>query len=276
MGVAVETKEIEEVNANCILMANLQQTSSSGTQADKAPVYDSDGSAEVIEIYLWCVDSGCSKHMSGNLKPLINFVYKFLGTVRFGNDHFCDSDLEVTFRRNTRFVRNLDGVDLLGNYTTNHYIINLHEMTSTSPICLMAHATSTKSWLWHQHLSYLNFDTINELVKDNLVTGLPKFKYSKDHFCPSCEQGKSKKSPHKPKTIPNSKKRALCYPNNDREDIGKLGAKGDVGFFLCYSSTSCAYRVYTRRTKKIMETMNVIFNELSSMDFKQRSSKPEL
>nr|GEU70870.1 retrovirus-related Pol polyprotein from transposon TNT 1-94 [Tanacetum cinerariifolium] len=42
---------------------------------------------QVIQIYLWCVDSGCSKHMTGNLKLLINFVWKFMGTVRFGNDH---------------------------------------------------------------------------------------------------------------------------------------------------------------------------------------------
>nr|GEZ15656.1 retrotransposon protein, putative, unclassified [Tanacetum cinerariifolium] len=48
----------------------------------------------------------------------------------------------------------------------------------------------------------------------------------------------------------------LCYPKNDREDIGKLGAKGDIGFFIGYSADSCAFRVYNRRTKKIMETMN--------------------
>nr|GFC51521.1 retrovirus-related Pol polyprotein from transposon TNT 1-94 [Tanacetum cinerariifolium] len=66
---------------------------------------------------------------------------------------------------------------------------------------------------------------------------------------------------------------ALCYPKNDREDIGKLGAKGDIGFFIGYSADSCAYRVYNRRTKKIMETMNVSFDELSVMAFEQRSSK---
>ncbi|GJR98139.1 retrovirus-related pol polyprotein from transposon TNT 1-94 [Tanacetum coccineum] len=58
-------------------------------------------------------------------------------------------------------------------------------MASASPICLIAHATSTKSWLWHQRLSHLNFDTINDLAKHNLVTGLPKFKYHKEHLCPS-------------------------------------------------------------------------------------------
>ncbi|GJS01948.1 retrovirus-related pol polyprotein from transposon TNT 1-94 [Tanacetum coccineum] len=68
----------------------------------------------------------------------------------------------------------------------------------------------------------------------------------------------------------------LCYPKNDREDIGKLGAKGDIGFFIGYSGNSCAYRVYNRRIKKIIETMIVIFDELSAMDFDQSSLKPWL
>ncbi|GJS89947.1 retrovirus-related pol polyprotein from transposon TNT 1-94 [Tanacetum coccineum] len=54
---------------------------------------------------------------------------------------------------------------------------------------------------------------------------------------------------------------------NDHEDIGKLGAKGDIGFFIGYSATSCTYRVYNRRTKKIMETINVTFDELSAMAY---------
>ncbi|GJU71107.1 retrovirus-related pol polyprotein from transposon TNT 1-94, partial [Tanacetum coccineum] len=69
---------------------------------------------------------------------------------------------------------------------------------------------------------------------------------------------------------------ALCYPKNDREDIGKLGAKGNIGFFIGYSANSCAYRVYNRRITKIMETMNVTFDELSAMAFEQSSSKPRL
>nr|GEW11266.1 hypothetical protein [Tanacetum cinerariifolium] len=68
----------------------------------------------------------------------------------------------------------------------------------------------------------------------------------------------------------------LCYPKNDREDIGKLGAKGDIGFFIGYSADSCAHRVYNRRTKKIIETMNVSFDENSTMAFEQCSSKPGL
>nr|GFB40106.1 Gag-Pol polyprotein [Tanacetum cinerariifolium] len=63
----------------------------------------------------------------------------------------------------------------------------------------------------------------------------------------------------------------LCYPKNDHEDIGKLGAKGDIGFFIGYSADSYAYKIYNLRTKKIMETMNVSFDELSVMAFEQRS-----
>ncbi|GJR21490.1 retrovirus-related pol polyprotein from transposon TNT 1-94 [Tanacetum coccineum] len=185
-------------------------------------------------------------------------LFMFLGTVRFGNDHvdaFMGFNLDVTFRRNTCFVRNLEGIDLLkGNHTTNLYTINLHEMASTSLICLMARATSTKSWLWHQRLSHLSFDTINDLARNDLVTGHPKFKYHKEHLCPSCEQGKSKRASH----------------------LGKLGAKGDIGFFIGYSTNSCAYKVYNRRTKKIMETLNVTFDELSGMTFEQSSLKPRL
>nr|GFC56604.1 hypothetical protein [Tanacetum cinerariifolium] len=197
MAATADLDEIEKVNANCILMANLQQASTLGTQTDSAPVYDTDGSAEVIQICLWCVDSGCSKHMTGNLKLLINFVLKFMGTVRFENDHVAAIlGFEVAFRRNACFVRNLEGVDLLkGDRSTNLYTINLHEMDSASPICLMARASSTKSWLWHQRLSHLNFVTINDLARNDLVAGLPS----------SCEQGKRKRASHPPKPVPNSR-----------------------------------------------------------------------
>nr|GEX05267.1 retrovirus-related Pol polyprotein from transposon TNT 1-94 [Tanacetum cinerariifolium] len=81
---------------------------------------------------------------------------------------------------------NFEGVDLLkGDCSTNLCTINLYEMASASPICLTARASFAKSWLWHQRLSYLNFDTINDLARYDLVAGLPKFKYHKEHLCPS-------------------------------------------------------------------------------------------
>nr|GEX06562.1 retrovirus-related Pol polyprotein from transposon TNT 1-94 [Tanacetum cinerariifolium] len=91
-------------------------------------------------------------------------------------------------------------------------------MASASPICLMARASSTKSWLWHQRLSHLNFDTINDLARNDLVACLLKFKYHKEYLCPSCEQRKSKRASHPPNPVPNSRQRLhllhmdLCGP----------------------------------------------------------------
>nr|GEZ02578.1 retrotransposon protein, putative, unclassified [Tanacetum cinerariifolium] len=105
-----------------------------------------------------------------------------------------------------------------GDRSTNLYTINLHEMASASLICLMAHASSTKPWLWHQRLSHLNFDTINDLARNDLVSGLLKFKYHKEHLFPSCEQGESKRASHPPKPVSNSRQRLhllhmdLCGP----------------------------------------------------------------
>nr|GEX05454.1 retrovirus-related Pol polyprotein from transposon TNT 1-94 [Tanacetum cinerariifolium] len=526
MAVVGDLDEIKEVNANCILMENLQHVSTSGTQLDKDPVYDTDGSAEndnyVTSVAPSMVQSGGTVETSsapneetqklehcitkkekeydvlwnnwytkceeckydkisydkayndmqqkierlqaqlGDLKGLVHTArtrrpqhkgntrnarvpsasksskakknvtvedhrtilslsknQKTMSSERnniklaIQNDKFkivcgfrtqsifgwsiCDADLEVAFRRNTCFIRDLDGVDLLkGNHSINLYTINLYDMASTLPICLKAQATPTKSWLWHPRLSHLNFDTINDLAKNDLVSGLPMFKYAKEHLCPSydyyrytwvhflrtkdetpevtkiflknifvrlqapviivrtdneiefknhalkeyfdsvgiTDEASAAKTPQQNGVVERRNRTlveaartmlifspdplflwaeaiatacytqnhsliyrcfnktpceliqgrepdisylhvfgALCYPKNDREDIGKLGAKGDIGFLIGYSANYFAYRVYNRWTKKIMKTMNVTFDELSAMDFEQNSSK---
>ncbi|GJY59995.1 retrovirus-related pol polyprotein from transposon TNT 1-94 [Tanacetum coccineum] len=102
--------------------------------------------------------------------------------------------------KNTCFIRDLDGVDLLsGSRDTNLYTISLDDMLKTSPICLLSKASKTKSWLWHRLLSHLNFGTLNQLAKDGLAQGIPKLKFKKDHLCSACALGKSKKSSHQPK-----------------------------------------------------------------------------
>nr|GEX19371.1 retrovirus-related Pol polyprotein from transposon TNT 1-94 [Tanacetum cinerariifolium] len=69
---------------------------------------------------------------------------------------------------------------------------------------------------------------------------------------------------------------ALCYPYNDREDLWKLKAKGDIGFFIEYFKTGRGYRIYNRRKKKVMEKVNVKLDELLAMASKQRSLDPAL
>ncbi|GJZ59515.1 retrovirus-related pol polyprotein from transposon TNT 1-94 [Tanacetum coccineum] len=208
----------------------------------------------IVQLILFIVDSGCTKHMTGNVSLLCNFVEKYLGTVHFGNDQFapilgygdlvqgnitikrvyyveglnhnlfsvgqfCDADLEVAFRKSTCFVRDLQGNDLLtGNRGSDLYTISLQDTTSSTPICLMAKASPTQAWLWHRRLSHLNFDYINLLSKKDIVIGLPKLKYVKDHLCSSCEVSKAKRSSFKSKTVPSSKGRLnllhmdLCGP----------------------------------------------------------------
>ncbi|GJQ95344.1 retrovirus-related pol polyprotein from transposon TNT 1-94 [Tanacetum coccineum] len=136
---------------------------------------------KVVQIVLWYLDSGCSKHMTGDRSQLTNFFYKFLGTVKFGNNQiakiigygdyqignitiskvyyverlghnlfsvgqFCDSYFEVAFKKRTCFVRNLEGVDLLsGSQETNIYTLSIGDMMASSPICLLSKASKTKS-----------------------------------------------------------------------------------------------------------------------------------
>ncbi|GJZ91359.1 hypothetical protein Tco_0663286 [Tanacetum coccineum] len=193
---------------------------------------------DIVQICLWIINSGCSKHMTGNRALLTNLVEKFLGTVHFGNNdfavitgygdvvigsmtikkvyyveglghnlfsigEFCDKGLEVAFRKSTCFVRNEDGVDLLtGDRSSNLYTIALNEIASNSLACLLAKASSQ-----------------------------------------SCV----------------------------------VKAIGDIGDCLLeILKESVAFRVYNKRTRKIHESVNVNFDEISEMGFKQFNLEPGL
>ncbi|GJW99781.1 retrovirus-related pol polyprotein from transposon TNT 1-94 [Tanacetum coccineum] len=154
----------------------------------------------------------CSKHMTGNLKLLKNIIIKRVYYVEGVNHNLfpvgqlCDADLEVAFRKSTCYIRDLKGNDLLtGSRGTNLYSITLQDTSTPNPIFLMAKASSSQAWLWHHRYSHLNFDTINLLLKYNIVTGLPKLKFVKDHLCSSYKLGKAKRKSFKTKTTPSSK-----------------------------------------------------------------------
>ncbi|GJR79659.1 putative ribonuclease H-like domain-containing protein [Tanacetum coccineum] len=187
----------------------------------------------VVQIVLWYLDSGCSRHMTGDRARLINFVEKFIGTVRFGNDEyaaiigygdyklgdtiisrvyyveglkhnlfsvgqFCDGGLEVAFRQHSCHIRNYDMVDLL-------------------KVMVMASSVESSEFLWD----------MNQLLRKNLVRGLPMLKYAKDHLCPSCQLGKSKKASHPLKTentnteVLNTLHMDLCGPMRTESINGK-------------------------------------------------------
>nr|GFB79958.1 ribonuclease H-like domain-containing protein [Tanacetum cinerariifolium] len=103
---------------------------------------------QVVQIVLWYLDSGCSRHMTGDRSKLINYVEKFIGTLKFGNDQFAK-------------------IVGYGDYKLGNTIIS--------------------------RIYYVE-------ARKDLVRGLPLLKYDKDHLCPSCQLGKSKKASHPLKT----------------------------------------------------------------------------
>nr|GEZ92807.1 hypothetical protein [Tanacetum cinerariifolium] len=323
----------------------------------------------VVQIVIWYLDSGCSKHMTGDRSRLLNFMKKLIGTVRFGNDHFgaimgyrdcvvgesvnsrvyyvkglghnlfsvgqfCDSDLEVAFRKHSCYARDTDGVDLIKcSRGSNLYTILVEDIMKT----------------------------INDRARKDLVRRLPRLKFEKDHLCSACQLGKSKKDTHKPKAeitnlevlntlhmdlcgqmrvqIINGKKyilvivddyfrftwvkflrskdetldfvikfitqiqvglnKTIQYVRTDNEtefinhtmteyyerlgifyqktvprtpqqngvveseDLGKLQPTADTGIFVGYAPSRKGYQIYKKRTRRIMETIHVQFDELT-------------
>ncbi|GJV10150.1 retrovirus-related pol polyprotein from transposon TNT 1-94 [Tanacetum coccineum] len=213
------------------------------------------------------IDCRLSKLFCGNVTTSRVYYVEGLGHNLFSVGQFCDSDLEVAFRKHTCFVRNLEGVDLLlGSQETNLYSLSIGDMMASPPICLLSKATNTKSWLWHHRLSHLNFGAINHLARHDLVRGLPRLKFEKDHLCSACAMRKSKKQSHKPKFEDTNQAKLyllhmdLCGPMRVASVNGKR-----------YAPKKKAYRIYNKRTQKIIETIHVDFDELTAMTSEQSS-----
>ncbi|GJY61620.1 hypothetical protein Tco_0462277 [Tanacetum coccineum] len=177
--------------------------------------------SQVVQIVLWYLDSGCSRHMTGDRARLINFVEKFIGTVRFGNDEyaaiigygdyklgdtiisrvyyveglkhnlfsvgqFCDGGLEVAFRQHSCHIRNYDMVDLLkGSRSTNLYSISLNDMLSASPVCLLLQKPLQRVMVMDRRLKHLEFLGIIKRIGSEkiLVRGLRHAELDKEHLC---------------------------------------------------------------------------------------------
>ncbi|GJV95190.1 retrovirus-related pol polyprotein from transposon TNT 1-94 [Tanacetum coccineum] len=274
---------------------------------------------QIIQIILFIVDSRCTKHITGNLKLLCNFIEKYLGTVRFGNDQFsliigyrdlvqgnvtikrvyyveglnhnlfsvgqfCDADLEVAFRKYTCFVRDLQENDLLtGIHGYDLYRIALQE--SSSP-------TQSVSW---QNLHQLNHEngvvgrwncTMVEAARTMLsASKLPLFFWAEAIATACYTQNRSLiilKHEKTPYHIINDRKHTLknlhifgftCYIVRDGENLDKMKEKGDSCIFMGYSTQSKGYKVYNKRTRLIVDSIHINFDELKEvMTFEHNSS----
>nr|GEV50170.1 retrovirus-related Pol polyprotein from transposon TNT 1-94 [Tanacetum cinerariifolium] len=214
-------------------------------------------SMNIVQIFLWIIDSGCSKHMTGNRALLTNFVEKFLGMVRFGNNdfaviagygdvvigsmtinkvyhveglghnlfsvgQFCDKGLEVAFQKTPQ----QNGVVERRNRTlveaarTMLTFVNLQLFLWDEAI---ATACFTQNrWIIHKHFDKTPYELMNKRkpnVKFFLVFG------------------------------------CRCYLLNDYEDVEKLKEKGDIEVFVGYSKDSASFRIYNKRTlSQVSET----------------------
>nr|GEU50743.1 integrase, catalytic region, zinc finger, CCHC-type, peptidase aspartic, catalytic [Tanacetum cinerariifolium] len=209
------------------------------------------------------------------------------------------------------FVRDLQGNDLLtGNRGSDLYTISLQESTSLTPLCLMAKASPTQAWLWHQRLSHLNFDYFNLLSKKDIVIGLPKLKYafpsSKGRLnvlhmdlCGPMRvnsiNGKyyilvivddyirytwtlflrsNDETPEVLKEflmmIQRNLQALLITVRTDKgtedgENLDKMKEKGDPCILVGYSTQSKEYRVYNKRTRMIVESIHIRFDDIKEV-----------
>ncbi|GJS08262.1 putative ribonuclease H-like domain-containing protein [Tanacetum coccineum] len=311
---------------------------------------------KVVQIVLWYLDSGCSKHMTGDRSHREGGRLEMLLSQGF----ITLKDLGIIY-----FLWDNSVIQILNAF------VNTRNMMASSHHCvLLSKASKTKSWLWHRRLSHLNFGSINHLARHGLVRGLPKLKFEKDHLCSACALGKSSKKPHKTKSEDTNQEKLyllhmdLCGPmrvasvsgkkyilvivddysrftwvkclrskdeapvfiinflkmiqvrlketvrrirtDNGTEfvnqtlreyyekvgishetsvarspqqngvNLGKLQPKADIGIFIGYAPTKKAFRIYNRRTRRIIETIHVDFDELTAMASEHSSSGPAL
>nr|GEX22922.1 hypothetical protein [Tanacetum cinerariifolium] len=171
-------------------------------------------------------------------------------------------------------------------------IPSLFKTHSPNPICLTAKATSSQAWLWYRRLSHLNFNTINLLSKNDIVIGLPKLKFVKDHLCSSCTKFLNKtlhayfasegihhqtfvaRIPKQNgvverwnRTLVEAAQTMLSTAKVplDGENVDKMKEKGNACIFVGYSTQSRAYMVFNKRTRVIVETIHVNLDELPQM-----------
>ncbi|KAJ9561348.1 hypothetical protein OSB04_006508 [Centaurea solstitialis] len=184
---------------------------------------------------IWYLDSGCSRHMTGSKSVLTNYREERGPAVTFGGNgrgqtrgygtltngvttfkrvayveglmhnllsisQLCDKDHKVSFSKKKCKVKNRKKeVILNGVRHADIYIINMN--TSTDNFCFVSRASTDMNWLWHKRLSHLNFKTLNQLCINNLVIGLPDFRYTKESLCSACEKGKQTRASFKSKQI---------------------------------------------------------------------------
>ncbi|WVZ17702.1 hypothetical protein V8G54_010684 [Vigna mungo] len=205
--IAWEDNVDSDEESNICLKADLEDTGSQEpTQSKKS---------------LWYLESGCSRHMTGDKKRFISLEKKKQGFVTYGDNNkgrimgtgdigggntltirdvlyveglkynllsisqLCDKGLKVTFENDKCTVYFKDSADiaLQGVRHNNIYLIDIESASSHSITCLVV--KEENPWLWHKRAAHIHMQHLNKLISKDLVIGLPKLKFEKDKLCTS-------------------------------------------------------------------------------------------
>nr|GEV55000.1 hypothetical protein [Tanacetum cinerariifolium] len=249
-------------------------------------------------------DSGCSRHMTGNISYLSEYEPYDGGYVSFGHgggkitgkgiiksgklelenvyfvkelkynlfsvSQICDNKNSVMFTNSECIVLGKDFK--LNDYTNvflrtprhhNMYFIDLNNIVPHKNLTfLVAKASVDESMLWHRRLDHLNFKTMNKLVRNNLVNGLPSKCFENDHTCVACLKGKQHKASCKTKLV-NSVSKPLHTLHMDLFGPTSVSSLNHKWYCLVVTDdfSSKAFRVFNKRTKKVEENLHVDFLE---------------
>ena len=188
---------------------------------------------------MWYLDSGCSRHMTGDKDKFVDIKPKG-GNVTFGDNnkasiigigkigkensptidnvllvkglkynllsisHLCDKNNRVIFEHSSCIVQRIkDGkVLFIGHRQDNVYVINMDNSDAFYEKCFSVFSENT--FIWHRRLGHASMDLISKLQKQDLVKGLPKLSFEKEGMCDACVKGKHVRSSFKSKNIVSS------------------------------------------------------------------------
>nr|GEU94793.1 hypothetical protein [Tanacetum cinerariifolium] len=198
-----------------------------------------------------------------------------LSKLSFGK--FYDSDLEVAFRQHTCFIRNLDGVDLLTSSRGNNlYTLSLQDMMASSPICLLSKDETPDFIIKFLKMIQVRLKVpIRRIRTDNGTEFVNQMLRDYYEEVGISHETSVARSPQQNRVV-ERRNRTLIEAAHTIENLGKLQPKADIRIFIGYAPTKKAFRIYNRRTRRIMETIHVDFDELTTMASEQISSGPAL
>ena len=176
----------------------------------------------------WYIDSGCSKHMMGDVSKFTTISPKKSGHVTYGDNNkgkiigvgkigtssstpienvllvkglkhsllsvsqLCDRGYKVSFDSEKCVIKHEHDKDIehIGLRENSVYMIDLKQK-SKNDRCFLS--KDCDPWLWHKRIAHINMDHLNRLISKDLVIGLPRLKFEKDKLCDACQKGKQTK-----------------------------------------------------------------------------------